>query len=307
MSILIANHVTNNHLKNVIKDVTNFMTNSSEIPPDMLFDLVNEMSVSNLIVPATIEGDFINFKHLTLEDGSEVIGLFTDFKEFSKLEKDYDPIANQFPFYVELVKSHGFKGIIINPKTHDFFMDMHLISKIPQVKKYSGDVEGYSAEKIMEIGESLTNDSLVEFIRKDSNLREYDRLISEIEKSTLLNVVSNPESLDGYVKNGMISASDVGGFALSIVNNRFDRYVALFTSKSAITDTCDMSEATYYYQVCDLPKVLEFVLYNDMSGAILNPGLDDYFIPRNVLLRLLNGGDIYDDNLRLAVDYAFIL
>lgn len=303
---MIANHVTNNHLKKIIRDVANFISNSSEVPEDLLYDFINEVRVSNLIVPANIEGDYMNFKHLTLDDGSDIIGLFTDMGEFSKDSSDYNPISNHFEFYVDLVKTHGFKGIVINPEIDDFFMDLDLISKIRPFKKteYS---KGYDAGELKRLGESIKNESLVEFIRNGANLRNYDGLIEKIEESTILNVVTCVESFEEHAEEGIVHVLDVGGFNLSVIDKRFEKFVALFTDKSAIVDTCDMEECEYCYQVSDLVRVLEFVLYNDMDGAILNPGMDDYFIPRNVLLRLLDNGKMGNPKMGRAVEYAFIL
>ena len=305
MIILTENRVTNNHLKNVVKDVSNFMNNSTEVPDDMMVDLLAELMVSNLIMPAEVEGEFVHFKNLTLDEGVDVIGLFTDTDEFLKFTRDYTPLSNPFPFYVNMVKSNGLGGIIINPGSDDFFIDPKLISSISYPTRPKEKGEGLNGEELKWLSETLTNDALVAFIRERSNLRNYEEALPLIESSTLLNAVSNRDNIGVLAKDGIIKSEDVGGFGLSVVKSGFEKYVALFTSKSAIADTCEENE--YLYQVCNLDKVLEFVLANDMSGAVINPGLEEYFIPRNALLRLFLNANLYDSDLIHAVDYAFVL
>lgn len=305
--ILITNHTTNNHLKKVMKDVSNFLNSGSEIPPDLLEDLQNELKVSNLIIPATIRGEFMSFNHMTLDDGHELLGVFTDIDEFLKFTDEFDPISNDFDFYLDLIHSHHLTGMVINPKSDDFFMDMTVLSKIHPFTQPEYDGEAYSPERLKEIADNLSNDSLVEFIRLKDNLRNYEGLESQLEKTHLLNAVSQQEDLDGFAQNGIINGEDVGGFALSILHNASERFLALFTSKEAISTTCDNDEISSYCQVCDLSRVFEFVLCNDMEGAIINPGIDDYFIPRSALICMLKNENLINPKLMLAVDYAFIV
>ena len=57
-------------------------------------------------------------------------------------------------------------------------------------------------------------------------------------------------------------------------------------------------------QVTDKHKVFGLLMSGDLDGIIINPGTDECFVPRQVILRLLNGS-LFDDELGNASRYAF--
>jgi hypothetical protein len=302
--------VSNKHLKSAMKDMSNFLETRNDVPADLFADFISELRVCYLFIPANIDGEYISFKNLKLDDGREVLPLFTDTSTFRRFigDEEYDPIPNAFPYYAEMISQHGFKGAVINPETDDFLIDDNILCRISHVPKLDLDIKGYDGEKIRDIARNATNDSLVSFIRNPDNLRNYDDLVEEIENAVILDVVSSPESLEGLAKDGIISSADTGGFHLSVIdNNPREKFLALFTSVSAIEDTCDKQYSFYYYQMCDLSRVLEFGLANDVDGAIINPGLDDYFVPRNVLIYILLRGNLLNEKYNQAMNYAFTL
>ena len=57
-------------------------------------------------------------------------------------------------------------------------------------------------------------------------------------------------------------------------------------------------------QVTNKYSVFHFLLSNDLDGIIINPGTDDYYVPRQVILRLLND-DLVNTDFAEATRYAF--
>lgn len=304
-------YVTNNHLRNIFNELGNYLENGQEPPEELFAEFLSELRVSNLLVPGIVEGDDLIFENLTNDDGETVIPLYTDDDEYVKdkgLHSEYDPIPNDIRYYIDLINENKFNGFIINLASESLFMPVDLLNNlsINQTFSINDNFGGYGPDQLKNIAENISNDSLINFIRNPSNENNFDGLMLELTKSTLLNVIIDEKNLGNYSNNGIIYGEDVGGFEVCNTSNEEENFGILFTSKSAILRTMDSnSEFFYYYQVTILSEFFDYVLRSDMGGIIINPGLDDYFIPRNFLLTFSNVMD--NPSFKQAIDYAFLL
>lgn len=296
--------VTNNHFKELIHQWTNFLKNNSELPKDLIDAFLCELKVSNLLIPIKSEESESNFSHILTDDGLKFIPVFTDYEEALRYDNESMSLPNEIDFYISLVEDLDFDGIVINPESDGLYIDRHMLSKTepyapkPTNKKFTGD-------ELKQIAFNTRNQKLLEFISDKDNCNNYDDLIGLFADSTLLNVVYSNNDLSGYAKDGIIAKAEVGGFGLTKMGRGDEDYVVLFTSTEPITRTLDRSEDYHYIQVVNLFEIIKFILVNDLGGIILNPVLDDYFIPRNVLLDVMEKKLVEEPKYPNSFDYAF--
>ena len=304
-------YVTNNNLRSVFNELGDYLEKGQEPPEDLFVEFLGELRVSNLLIPGIVEGDELISENLTNDAGETVIPLYTDDEEYVKdkgLNSEYDPIPNDIIYYVDLINENNFNGVIINLASEAFFIPTELLNNLSIGPSFSinDNFSGYGPNQLKNIAENTSNDSLVNFIRNSSNDNDFDGLMMELTKSTLLNVIVDDKNLENYSSNGIISREDVGGFEVCNTGNDEENFGILFTSKEAILDTMDPdSEFYYYYQITILSEFFDYVLRSDMGGVVINPGLDDYFIPRSFLLTFSNIMD--NPSFKQALDYAFLL
>ena len=304
-------YVTNNNLRIVFNELGNYLEKGQEPPEDLFAEFLGELRVSNLLVPGIVEGDELISENLTNDAGETVIPLYTDDEEYVKdkgLNSEYDPIPNDIKYYVDLINENNFNGIIINLASEAFFIPTDLLNNLSIGPTFSinDNFSGYGPDQLKNIAENTSNDSFVNFIRNSFNDNNFDGLMMELTKSTLLNVIVDERNLGNYSSNGIISREDVGGFEVCNTGNDEENFGILFTSKEAILDTMNPdSEFYYYYQITILSEFFDYVLRSDMGGVVINPGLDDYFIPRSFLLTFSNIMD--NPSFKQALDYAFLL
>ena len=297
--------VTNNHFKLTIHEIQAYIINDEEIPQELFIDFVGELKFTNLLLPGVIDGDDLIFEDFT-SDESTVLPLYTDDKEFASNydgTSEYEPLPNDIEYYVELVNDQEFDGVLINPGSSDFYIGTDILNNIPFGPDISieDDIEGYDAEKLHDIAKGAANDSLVEFMKSGNN--QFEALMLELEKATLLNVVASDDDLDD--ENGIITISEVSDFELCTTNDGVDEYGILFTSIDAINET--KGEGNFYCQVALLDDFIDFVLRSDMAGIIINPGLHDYVISREYLIEAFGGLTYSNPKFKNALDYMFVL
>lgn len=303
-------YITNNHLKSAVQEFQKYMDKDEEPPQDVFIEMMNELKVSNLLIPGKIEGDSLNFENLSSEeDDITVLPLFTDDEEFIRQNgEDYelDPIACDFDYYLDLIENVAIDGILINCASDEFLIESELLLEYPfiQFVEDDGEDEGFEAEKLKDIAKSTKNDSLLEFIRSGDT--QFEALMLELQKSSPLNVVASEESLDEFGENGIISADDVGDFELCTANVEDGEFAILFTDIDAISKTkCE--DMYCYCQLALLDEFFEYVLCSDMDGIIINPGLEDYVIPRSYILEAYGALTYSNPDFKKAIDYAFII
>lgn len=275
--------ITNNHFKDKLNQVNNFLSTNNKPPADLYESFLLELRVSKLLIPATEKDNSVSFDHIQYDDGLEVLPLFTDEEEY---RGDNELQSFDFSFYADIVGQTGLKGVIINPHSHAFFIDNVLLKEF--VDDYSispSDIEPLNPKELKELAETVKNEKLLEFIEKDSNFNKFDEFIKILKNSVLLSVVSSDRDLSEFEHDGVLSTLEVGGFQLNVQTSGREKYAVLFTSLSSIRQTCDMDAGVYnYYQIVSLDKILRYILNFDLEGVLLNPCLEEYYIPRNVLI-----------------------
>jgi hypothetical protein len=273
---------TNKFLKAKIEEMNNFLKNHTRPPRDLYDSFIMELKVSRLFIAARIGDGEMDFEHYESDDGMVILPLFTQKSQYTGDKELYSYV---FSFYTDIVKECEFDGIVINPDDDEFFVSREMLNDVGEEVYVNG--ESYGAPELKEIAFTVKNEELVNFISDDDNFNKYDELIGLISEAVLLNVVSSRKDLSEYARNGTLFTLEVGGFSLSVKTEGREKYALLFTSLDAIKKTCDTDAGVYFYcQITSLDKILDFILGNDLDGVILNPYLENYYVPRNVLLEL---------------------
>ena len=303
-------YVTNNHFRRVLNDLGDFLERGEEPPEDLFAAFINELRVSNLLVPGIFEGENFISENIFLEDGLTVIPLYTDDVEYIKddnVDDQYDPVPNDILDYIEILNDNCGDGVVINPASECFTIPINLLNDFPLNSgitfndNFNG---GYGPEQLKNIAENITNDSLVNFIRNSSNMNNFEGLMLELSKSTLLNSFFSDDYFATYDDNGIVLLNEVNKYQLATIIDDAEAGI-LFTSKNAMLDGAVDDVNNYYvYQITVLSEFIDFVLRHDMVGIVINPNLEDYFIPRYALF---NYSSILDNpSFKNAIDYAFL-
>ena len=303
-------YVTNNHFRRVLNDLGDFLERGEEPPEDLFAAFINELRVSNLLVPGIFEGENFISENIFLEDGLTVIPLYTDDVEYIKddnVDDQYDPVPNDILDYIEILNDNCGDGVVINPASECFTIPINLLNDFPLNSgitfndNFNG---GYGPEQLKNIAENITNDSLVNFIRNSSNMNNFEGLMLELSKSTLLNSFFSDDDFATYADNGIVLLNEVNKYQLATIIDDAEAGI-LFTSKNAMLDGAVDDVNNYYvYQITVLSEFIDFVLRHDMVGIVINPNLEDYFIPRYALF---NYSSILDNpSFKNAIDYAFL-
>lgn len=293
--------VTNNHFKTLINQIDNFYSNNTNPPEDLFINFILELNVSNLLIPVEYDGGNITFPHIVTDEGENLLPLFTDDSEMLKYTSDFRPLENDISYYIGLVNDLGFNGIIINCESNRFCIDSDLLNHLEVADEISHD-KGFDALKLKEIAESTSNYPLLNFIRNKNNYNNFDELVDIVKRSVLLAVVMVDDDAN---RQKIIQRDDAGGFVLLTSRVGSERYALLFTGRDAIKEILDKPDSCYY-QIVNLFEVIRFILMSDMDGIIINKDLEEYYIPRNILLNIFDS-DIINDDFSRASDYAFML
>lgn len=300
---------TNTYLKNSIENMNKYLKVDDEVPEELFIRFIRELDVSNLILPGIIEGENISFEILSDEDESvNVVPIFTDLNEFNSYYSDeceFNPVDNEIGFYTDLLKENNLDAILINPGNDDFLLEKEILVEIPLTENnQENDGQYCDVTELYELSKNVSNDSLVDFITSGND--HFEELMLELSSSNLLNLIASEKDLSTKAQNGIINLE---GEDFAVCTSEIDnhQYGILFTSRDNITEVLDEgSDLNYYYQLTLLDEFMEFILKNDMSGIIINPGLDDYLISREYLLEAY-GGLTYDNKgFKKSSDYAFI-
>lgn len=304
-------YVTNNYLRAALNEINDFIEKGQEPPEELFMEFISELRVSNLLIPGFFEGeDLVSETVSSDEDGSTVILLYTDDDEFIKdkgLDYELSPIPNDIRCYMDIVDENDYVGVVINLSSESFFIPAELLTQLPFGPEFSinDNFKGYGPDQLRNIAENASNDSLVDFIGNPYNEDNFEDLMLELTKSTLLNVIVSDEDFEKYADDGILFSDDVENSQMWDLNTGEDIFGMLFTSRDAIINVIDNPELYYAYQISILSKFFDYVLRSDMGGVIINPELDDYFIPRSFLLTYSNVMD--NPSFKQAIDYAFLL
>ncbi len=306
---------TNNHLKKVIEDIKVYLEKGEDAPLELMFKFICELKVSNLLVPAISEGEYVTFENIVSdEDESTFIPLFTDIEEYNKHEsgeEEFIPTAFDFDVYKELVLEDNLDGVVINVEGDFLPLDYEFIKELEyDIDTLDDeDITEYSAEELKDIFETVSNESLVEFINSPLK-NDIERLYAELSDSVLLNVVISAESLDEIAEDGIIDVNEAEELSLCAIEDENFSLGTIFTDKQAIDKIISQEPDYFYYgQITILSELFDYVLRNDMDGVILNPNGDDYIIARDDILPQASGIEVIVETpkFKKSMDYAFLL
>ncbi len=308
-------HVKNKHLTHTLEHAKLYIDDAEEIPQELLLNLMAELRVSNLLIPAVEQDDEIIFENVIFEDDDTTyLPLFTNLEEFEKHKGDdgeFEALSNDFELYLEIVKESSLDGIIINIEGMCIPFDREFLSEIPtgSAVTFTEGEEAYSAGELKDIFESITNDELVDFFENDTDHNDLESVMVQLSNSHLLNAVISDDSLDEFAQDGIIKYSDVGGFNLFIMDDDPIHMAMLFTSKEEMADTIKDSDSSFYGQITVLSELFEFILRNDMDGIIINPNSLDQYILREEIISQARGIELIpeDNKFKNALDYAFLI
>ena len=90
----------NTHLMTTIKGINNFLNTNNEPPQDLLENLVLELEVSKLYIPAIHEDDHIIFEHLESKEGIKILPLYSSKENYSG---DNELTANGISYYADII------------------------------------------------------------------------------------------------------------------------------------------------------------------------------------------------------------
>lgn len=295
--------VTNNYLKSSISEISNFFKNNTQPPEDMYLNLLLELKVCQLLIPVVFDGEKLSFPNIEVDDGTSLIPLFTSNDELKKYSDEFESFPNEIAYYIKMVNDYGFDGILIDAGSDEFCIDNVVLNKIPLTRKVESD-NAFDGIKLRDIALSEKNEKLKRFIGKESNFNKFDKLSKILLDSVLLNVVVSEKDLSEFVHDGVIDRNEADTFTLFTKNSGRDHYGTVYTDTDAIVSFHEDLEFFYYVQVTNKYSVFHFLLSNDLDGIIINPGTDDYYVPRQVILRLLND-DLVNTDFAEATRYAF--
>ncbi len=295
--------VTNKYLKSSISEISNFYKNNTKPPEDMYLNLLMELKVCELLIPVVFDGEKLSFPNIEVDDGTSLIPLFTSNDELKKYSDEFESFPNEIAYYIKMVNDFGFDGILIDVGSDEFCIDNVVLNKIPLTRKVESD-NAFDGIKLRDIALSEKNEKLKRFISKDSNFNKFDKLSKILLDSVLLNVVVSEKDLSEFSHDGVIDRNEADTFTLFTKNSGRDHYGTVYTDTDAIVSFHEDLEFFYYVQVTNKYSVFHFLLSNDLDGIIINPGTDDYYVPRQVILRLLND-DLVNTDFAEATRYAF--
>ncbi len=306
MSYIIKNHY-------LIKSINELVNSGNDMDPNSVTDFIFELKVSNLLIPGVDNGDELVYETLISDDEMVYMPLFSSEEEFYKhyaKDSEYQPIDNEFDIYAGIAADENIDGIIIDVESLCFEIPMQIIEFAQADFSVShDDVKTRSVDEIRQVYDNLSNDDLIRFIREKSHEDKFEDLMVELSNADLLNLVVSPKSLDEFAQNGIIEASDVGGFSLCTLEDGESRYGIMFTDKDALLKAIDDDGLNYYAQLTKVSELFDFVLRNDMDGVIINPFTDEFTIPRLEFLSQASGIELIleDASFRNCLDYAFLL
>lgn len=292
-----ANH---KHLRTVIEDI---YSNDNMLNENLAFKLVNEFRYSNLYIAAKRENNTLNF--IIYEDeGLKITPLFTDPDEFRKFFRgeDVELLKNSFELYQNILKTTDIEGYVLNPASEKYLFEKDFIlsiKNIPKTNFYMGNP--YSTDELIQINNSIDNTRLESFIANRNNIGDYEALAEELSNSTLLALMTS----DLDIKKDIISLKQTGPIAQIHIDRVGGLYACIFTSHSKMQPI--RTNRFKYCQIINLATLVNFILFEDMDGLIINPETDNVLIPRSVLLKYSLGFEKYanDERLSEAMYYMF--
>lgn len=294
-----------------MENLNKYVKNDEEAPLEVLTKFIWELKVSNLMIPVRDEDSF-DLECIFTEDDKIFVPLFTDIEEFNRDPKranEYIPRLHEFEFYSGFLLENDFGGYVLNIAGNEMIINKDFMKEICYDVEVNDedDIEAYDGKKLKEIFETVSNDSLIDFISSDDNI-DIERMYVELSDSILLNAVVSDESMDEKASGGIIDGIEESEMELLSIDYDGVQLGALFTDKDALKQEID-DEFHYYGQVTHLSEYFDFILRNDLDGVVINPASDRYIIIRDEILPQASGIEVVIDNpaLKNSFEYIFLI
>ena len=271
---------------NLRKTIEELLSHSYENTPDDVFErFINELKHSYLIIAADMSADGFDFQGFE-DEGKDYGVLFTDMDEFRKTFSDDESGSQPFVFevYKSMVEENFIDGFVINPGTESFLMKKDLFSYVSDLPKFDYNADdSYSTEELIKIRDNIDNSSLERFISDPSNIGRYEELFERISNSVLLTLMVSREDLSGSAVDGVIKIDDPENPSSLYKDEIGGKYATAYTSQKKMENV--ETGMNNYYQIINFSFMTNFVLNEDMDGIIINPGLENIILTRDVLLQ----------------------
>lgn len=299
--------IRHEHLKVLISEAHRL---GKGITEELFEKIYMELKHSNLIIAGDISGKYIDLPTVGCQFGAMAL-LFTDMDEFKRAFPDFDVEAHDHPFnvYRDIISNSHLGGYAVNCKSEHLILPKDFVEEIGGMEESVFSMEGsYDLEQIKGLRATMDNSGLEDFLKDPKNAYLYEELFARISESVMMVLMTAKSNLDSKAVNGAIpTAEDSKPLGRIYQEKSGGTYAAAFTSESRMAkiDT----EYEKYSQIANFAYIKNFALGTDLDGIIINPGMENAVITRDVLLEYSDMIDetCNDTRLNSGVLHMFII
>lgn len=307
-----VSHISNNHLKAILNEILR----SENFDEELVLNLTRELRFATFVCAGFMEDDdFFSYGFIDSYDGTHLLPLFTDENQYNNsnyITNDSKPFPYFFEKSFDLLEDEEIKGIVINPDTEDFFISKDIINIVAMSQlgvSSSLDADSSFAcdgNELKIIFDTVTNDSLVDFMNDESNAFDYDGLFNEFAKSMLNTIIVN-ENLGQ--DEGVYLIKDENIILFTEFDEDNNSWLVLLANKDSFYKLISFHEdkSNFYAQLVNPEDLAIYVLENDYEGIILYNEDSYILIPRSILLEKIDSIKILCHNPRLNNSFYYAL
>lgn len=149
----------------------------------------------------------------------------------------------------------------------------------------------------------MDNSKLEQFLKDPSNVYDYEKLFDLISSSTLLTLMVSGNNIKA--ENGVIFLEKSGPNGALYIDRMGGNYATVYTSEEKISKV-DLPKSKYS-QIIDFSYMVNFTLFDDLDGIVINPRSDNIILTRDILLEFseMLSKTCSDSKLSSATYYMF--
>ncbi|WP_298522487.1 SseB family protein [uncultured Methanobrevibacter sp.] len=290
---------THEHLRNAVGD---YCLCESK---DILIRLINELRYSNLFIPSRkVDGKLVF--DIYGDGEASLTPIFTDMDEVAKFYGDDDikVFSNSFELYRNILNTSDIEGYILNPASENYILTKEFILAITDIPKTTYVSPDPYAPETLKLLSDDDNQGLERAVEIWKGSRDYEVLFEAMSDSTIMVMMTSQNDLSSFFTDGILDMRITGPVASMHVDEIGGKYAAIFSSKEKMGKV--ETRKHRYAQVINLSMLVNYVLFEDMDGIILNPSSDDVLISRQMLLNYSLGFEKYADDERLSDSIYYI-
>ncbi len=236
--------------------------------------------ISELIHSSFLVANDKSHRIMTMSlDGKRYAFIFTDEDEFRKAFPNENVSSTSLEFATLKSVLNGFKldGFILNVSGQNLYLEKEFINDLRYVPSDTIDSsEAYSQEELQSLKGSIDNGDLEEFLKSPEGFPE---LIRTMSSNPLFGLVISDSDMDILEEGGMIET--MGLF------DKYDFYnhnghVALFTSERGLGNV--ETPKFRYLSLVDFALVAHHSIRHELKGIVINPNVENYIIPTEMLI-----------------------